>query len=128
MAWWKDRQAPLALLAAFCVLYSALPLGTAVEMGGDEGFELSKGALYSRGFVLYKEIWSDQPPLLSVLLGRAFAWFGPSALVARLLAAGFGLLLFGAFYWAVSQRCGRWCGILAVFFLAASPVRQGVKQ
>lgn len=80
-----------------------------------------KGFLCYKGFSLYTQIWNDQPPVSTILLSWAFMFFGPSVLVARLVAAGFGLLLFGAFYQLVRQRSGTWSALLAVFFLAASP-------
>jgi 4-amino-4-deoxy-L-arabinose transferase-like glycosyltransferase len=56
-----------------------------------------------------------------MLLRWVFATFGPSALAARLVAAGFGLVLFGAFYQLVRRRLDTCSALLAAFFLAASP-------
>ena len=109
------------VVVALLILYSQLPLGTALQFGGDEGYELITGFLMSKGFLLYKQIWNDQPPLLVLWLSWAFKIWGPSLLAARLLAAGFGLVLFGTFFQLVSQRAGRWSAFLAVFFLVASP-------
>lgn len=106
----------------FILLCTQLPLGTALEFSGDEGFELMKGFLCSKGFVLYKEIWSDQPPLYTLLLKWAFQTAGPSILVARLIAAGFGLLLFSVFFELVRRRSGQLAAAFATFFLVASPV------
>ena len=114
---WRLATVVVALL----ILYSQLPLGTALQFGGDEGYELITGFLMSKGFLLYKQIWNDQPPLLVLWLSWAFKIWGPSLLAARLLAAGFGLVLFGTFFQLVSQRAGRWSAFLAVFFLVASP-------
>ena len=111
----------LTVIAAILLLYSWLPLGTALEFGEDEGFELMKGFLCSQGFPLYTAIGNDQPPLFPKLLSAVFCKWGPTILVARLVAAGFGLVLFGAFYNAVSRRSGQWPAILATFFLAAAP-------
>jgi hypothetical protein len=118
---WKNLLVPVGLLAAVLLVYAALPLGTSIEMGGDEGFELMKPVLCNHGFSLYKQIWNDQPPLFSKLLAWSMNSFGTSAVVPRTLVAGFGLLLFAALYWAAAQRSGPWCGLLAAFFLAASP-------
>jgi hypothetical protein len=107
--------------AAVLFVYLLLPLGTAFEFGGDEGFELMKGFLCSKGYALYKDIWSDQPPAFTMLLSAAFKTWGPSILVARLIAAAFGTVLFAAFYRLVSQRSGLWAGFLGTFFLLASP-------
>ena len=110
------------IIVALLILYSQLPLGTAFQFGGDEGYELITGFLCSKGFLLYKQIWNDQPPLLVLWLSWAFKMWGPSLLVARLLAVGFGLVLFGTFFQLVNQRAGRWTAFLATFFLVASPI------
>jgi 4-amino-4-deoxy-L-arabinose transferase-like glycosyltransferase len=110
-----------AVVVAISLLYSLLPLGTALQFGGDEGYQLMTSFLMSKGFVLYKEIWSDQPPLFVLLLDWAFKLFGPSILAARLVAAGFGLLLFATLYQVVKGFLGPWQALLAMFFLLASP-------
>ena len=117
----KDIWGCLMVIVAVLILYSFLPLGSAIQFGGDEGYELMKGFLVSKGFKLYQAIWSDQPPVFSVLLGCAFKLWGPSMLTARLIAAGFGLLLFGTFFQLVYLRIGRRAAFLATFFLLASP-------
>jgi len=112
----------LGVLAALLLVYSFLPLGTALEFGGDEGFEVIKPFLCLKGFSLYKEIWNDQPPVFTVLLTWAFKIWGPTILVARLVAAGFGLGLFATFFLLVRQRSGLRSAMLASFLLLASPV------
>lgn len=111
----------LVVLGALIVLYACLPLGTALQFGGDEGYELMKGYLHSKGYPLYTQIWDDQPPVFTLILSQAFRWFGSAVLVPRLIAAGFGLIQFGAFYWLVERRSGRFAALLAVFFLLSSP-------
>lgn len=118
----KDTWGIAIVVACIALLYSLLPLGTALEFGGDEGYELMKGFLVSKGFKLYQPIWSDQPPIFSLLLGCAFKTWEPTILIARLVAAGFGLILFVVFFQLVDCRIGRWPAILATFFLIASPV------
>ena len=108
-------------MAMLALIYSRLPLGTALEIGGDEGYELMKGFLCSKGFAMYKDIWCDQPPLYPNLLGYAFQMFGPSILVARLVAVAFGMVMLAAFYQLVRQSTGAWAALLAGFFLLASP-------
>ena len=109
------------VIAATVLIFSLLPLGTALQIGGDEGYELMKGFLCSKGYVMYKDIWCDQPPLYPNLLGCAFRVFGPSLLVARLLAADFGMLLLVVFCQLVRQCASTWTAVVAVFFLLASP-------
>jgi len=109
------------VMAALLLIDSLLPLGTALQFGGDEGYELMTGFLMSKGYALYHPIWNDQPPVLVLLLAAAFRIWGPSILAARLIAAGFGLLLFTTFYQVTSQRLGQRAAWLATFFLLASP-------
>ena len=115
--WWPTITA-IAMLA---LIYSLLPLGTALELGGDEGYELTKGLLCSKGYVMYKDIWCDQPPVFPILLGQVFRAVGPSILAARLVAVGFALVLFGALYQLVRQRSGMAAALTAVFCLLTSP-------
>ena len=80
-----------------------------------------KGFLCSRGYTLYAQIWNDQPPVLTLLLSRAFRYFAPSLPVARLLVAAFGLLLYCSLFLIVRRRGNIWMAFLAVFFLVSSP-------
>jgi len=60
--WRKLRQlGPPAL--GFHRAAMPLPLRTAVKIGADEDFELSKATLRLHGYQLYTQIWDDQPPL-----------------------------------------------------------------
>ena len=118
----KEHWDVVVILIAVCLIDSVLPLGTALQFGGDEGYELMKGFLVSKGFKLYQQIWCDQTPLFPILLGAAFRAWGATFLVARLIAAGFGLLLFGTFFELVRQNAGRLAAFFATFLLIASPL------
>jgi hypothetical protein len=107
-----------AVLAAVCVL----PLGQAVELGADEGFELAKAFLRYQGFRLYSEIWSDQPPLLTECLNALFRAAGPSILAARILTVAFSVTLLLTLYDAVRGRSGRWAAWSAVVLLLSAPL------
>jgi 4-amino-4-deoxy-L-arabinose transferase-like glycosyltransferase len=112
----------LFVAVTILIIFSQLPLGTALQFGRDEGFEVIKPFLCLKGFSLYKDIWSDQPPILTVLLTWAFKAWGPTILVARLVAAGYALILFLAFFQLVCQRSDVWAALLATFLLLASPI------
>lgn len=118
----KEHWDVLVVLIAVCFIDSMLPLGTALQFGGDEGYELMKGFLVSKGFKLYQQIWCDQTPLFPMLLSWGFRIWGPTFLVARLIAAGFGLLLFGTFFQLVKQTAGRVAAFFATFLFIASPI------
>jgi hypothetical protein len=44
VTWLKNAWGLLLVLGACCLIFSLLPLGTAFEMGDNEGFEVIKGA------------------------------------------------------------------------------------
>jgi hypothetical protein len=116
--WLLDWLVPCAFALALCLV---VPLGTAFELGMDEGFEFMKGLLVSRGYPLYGEFWNDQPPLHTELLALLFRLFGPSALAGRLLSVGLATVLITALYQVARMRSGRAAGVMAVALLAASP-------
>ncbi len=101
---------------------SLLPLGHAIELGGDEGFEVTKAFLCHRGFHLYSEIWSDQPPLFTQILAALFGIVGPSILWARVLTLVFSAgLLFGLFD-LVGRKSGLVAAWSAVALLFSAPL------
>ena len=67
------------------LLYFLLPLGSAVQFGGDEGNMLMPDFLCSKGYALYKDVWNDQSPLHFALFAWVFRTFGPSIVSARLV-------------------------------------------
>jgi 4-amino-4-deoxy-L-arabinose transferase-like glycosyltransferase len=112
-----DWAVPLGFATGLCLL---APLRTALEFGGDEGYELMKAFLVSRGYPLYQEVWNDQPPLHTELLALLFRIFGTSAYVGRLMNVGFAAVLVGALYQMVRHRSGRVGGLVAVGLLVSS--------
>jgi len=99
-----------------------LRLQDAVELGGDEGFELVKAFLCNRGYHLYTEIWSDQPSLYTQILSALFAVTGNSVFFARLLSLIFSFGLLSAVFDLVRHGSGpvaAWC---AAVILATSPI------
>jgi 4-amino-4-deoxy-L-arabinose transferase-like glycosyltransferase len=103
------------------LLIIAVPIRSAFLIGGDEGYELMKSVLSSKGYRLYLDIWNDQPPLHTLLLSGLFRVFGPSALVGRLLTVGFGIVLVSAFFHMVRWKSGKFAAWTATFILATSP-------
>jgi hypothetical protein len=51
----------------------------------DEGLNAVKAQLLLAGKPLYREIWSDQPPLFTLLLVASFKVWGQSVLAGRAL-------------------------------------------
>lgn len=94
---------PLLFVA---LLLSMVPIGLPFEFDTDEGINLMKALLYSKGFSLYTQIWSDQPPLLTVALHHWFVLFGQTILAGRLLVLLFSMLLVWSFYQVLRQLTG----------------------
>src|SRR5205809_6790885 len=94
------------LLAGFLLLQCFLPLGSAIKIGPDEDFELSKPILCLHGYHLYTEVWNDQPPLYTFLITQVLKHISRSVAGPRLLTVGFAVLLLGAFYLLVYRAHG----------------------
>jgi hypothetical protein len=113
----------LSTLAGLLVLVGtcARSIASAVEIGPDEHYEVMKALLWARGYSMYEQVWNDQPPVLTVLLGLAFKLFGPTIGVARAVASIFGIgLMLGCWFWA-SRQCGIIAGYLSVAYLLVAP-------
>ncbi len=107
----------LATIGLICVVVSnSETLNSALAINGDEGFEVTKAALWMNGFQLYDQVWNNQPPLHTVLLGLCFRFFGCTIGVSRGLAMCFGLLLVAGCFVLIKQRFG----MIAAYATAAS--------
>lgn len=111
----------LLLLAGFLLLQSMLPLASAIKIGADEDFALSKALLSLNGYRMYSDFWNDQPPLHTFLLKSIFQHISYSVLAARLLTVAFSLLLLSALFVLVLRINGLATAALAVALLIASP-------
>ena len=80
--WQAGLLLPLAFIAFILLM---VPFGVVFDYNLDEGFELMRAYLQNQDLLLYRDIWSDQPPLFSQLL-RSWLWLlGNSIFYARLL-------------------------------------------
>jgi hypothetical protein len=111
----------LALGLVALVMAIAEPVGTAIQIGPDEHYEVIKGLLCAKGFLLYRQVWNDQPPLHTVLLGLCFKSFGGTISVARALAVAFGLSLLTACGVLVARRSGVLAALLVTTCLFTAP-------
>ncbi len=102
------------------ILFFAVPLQTALELSGDEGYELMKALLVSRDYPLYLSVWSDQPPVFTELLALLFRVFGASAFVGRLLILCFAMTLVWMLWKLVSNSFGLAAGLIATALLVSS--------
>ena len=89
----KAVLALLMLLAGFIVFQGFLPLGIAVQIGADEGFELAKATLLMHGHGLYTEAWNDQPPLHTFLVVQVLKHGSPGVLWLIVSLLGWNLSL-----------------------------------
>ena len=72
----------LALLVLAGAALALTHLG-GLRWDSDEGINVSKAWLLADGFGLYREVWADQPPGYTWLLGQVFRVLGPSLTAAR---------------------------------------------
>jgi hypothetical protein len=115
-----DRSG-LLIPAVFLVLMAWLaPISNPAEFDTDEGVNLMKALLVSRGHALYTEIWSDQPPGLTLLLAETIRIFGASVDVARVLVLLFSALLIWSFFQTVRISTSRVAALLGVLLLLFS--------
>jgi 4-amino-4-deoxy-L-arabinose transferase-like glycosyltransferase len=93
------RFGPALALISFLLSILILGLGThPFEYDTDEGLNLIKAMLVGRGYSLYSQIWSDQPPVFTYLLAWWFKLTGPSVTAGRVLVLGFSCLLLISLY------------------------------
>jgi Dolichyl-phosphate-mannose-protein mannosyltransferase len=104
----------------FIVTLGLMPVRKNFAFDTDEGQELIKAMLYSQGFALYDPIWSDQPPLLTILLSSWFKIFGQSVFSARLLILCFATILVWSFFKTLQIGLGNAPALMGTFLLALS--------
>jgi len=73
---------PLFFVAAMCVWF---PFRFRFQLDPDEGVNAIKAFLVLRGFRLYSDVWSDQPPAFTFMLAGLFRLMAPKVIVGRLL-------------------------------------------
>ena len=76
------------------------------EYNVDEGIDLMVTSLVLKGFLLYEEIWNEQPPLFYLMLAHWFKFFGLSVFYARVFILFFSLALLWAFYKTIEIEWG----------------------
>jgi hypothetical protein len=81
---------PLSLSVAFIlVIILFFPFRYRFEFDHDEGVNLIKAMMTLRGYSLYSDIWSDQPPIFNTFLTSWLRLFGMNVNAGRLLVLGF---------------------------------------
>ena len=87
------QAVPVGLVVVFALtVLLFFPFRFVFELDPDEGIQLMKALLHAGGKSLYSQIYSDQPPLFTVLLSGLVHVFGAKVLPARLAVLGFSLV------------------------------------
>ncbi len=98
------------LFITFMVLF--FPFRYRFEFNPDEGINAIKAMMNIKGYQLYSEIWSDQPPIFTMLLTLCFRVLGLSIPIGR----GLELLFSAAILWLGIQYLRQfWGNIHAIF-------------
>ncbi len=114
------------LLAAF--VFWQWPMVRQFAWKYDEGLELIKSDLLLQGHQLYREIWSDQPPLFTLVEAGGFVLFGHSVTVGRALVLACGLIGAAALGLLARRLAGRCAALAAVALLLALPHFQSLAR
>jgi len=109
------------LIATMCGLQSSIPLRTAVKIGADEDWELSKAVLALNGFRFYTEVWNDQPLLHTSIITNVLKHLSPSVLSARLVTSAFSIVLLTGVFFIALRVGGLLVAGLASALLMVSP-------
>lgn len=103
-------------------IFLIVSLKHSFEYDTDEGINLMKSWLFIKGFPLYAPIWSDQPPLFTVILSFWLKLFGLSVYHARILMLIFSSMLLWAFYQTIKMVSGRISAFVAIVLLLTSAI------
>ncbi len=112
----------VVFLASLTALAHQIPVHTAHEMDVDEGINLMKAHLVTRDFGLFDTIWSDQPPLFTVLLSGWFQIAGESVASGRVLVMISSACLLASLFSILSLTRRLFAGSIAVAFLFLSSI------
>ena len=121
----RRQLEPVVPAVLFLLILAAIgPWWSVYEFSADEGLNLMKAALFAEGHSLYDEIWSDQPPVLTVILSLVHTAFDGSVAAGRVtILATAGLLIWSLFR-IVRRTEGRAAAWFAVIVLGSSSLFQ----
>jgi hypothetical protein len=111
----------LSLLLLFLTIQFFLPLRTAVKIGADEDYELSKVTLSLNGYRFYTQIWNDQPLLHTFIVTKIVKNLSPSVLAARLVTSVFSAVLLASVFLMGLRVSGLFVAALTTVLVIASP-------
>ncbi|WP_187971811.1 pectate lyase [Aquibium microcysteis] len=106
-----------ALLAGVLALLG--PWWAVYDLHVDEGFNLAKAAAVAEGHALYREVWNDQPPLLTYVLSAVHRLVPHSVAAARIVVLLFSLVLVTSLFRVVLRAEGRFAAWTAALLLTS---------
>lgn len=117
----RNTVLPQIALAALLVGLLGLlgPWWAAYDLHVDEGFNLAKAAAVTEGHALYREVWNDQPPLLTYILSAVHGLLPHSVAAARIVILLFSIVLVTSLFRVVLRAEGRFAAWTAVLLLAS---------
>lgn len=105
----------IALMWLLLTQVAIWTMPTTARLDRDEGYNLIKASLVSRGYQLYSDVWSDQPPLFTYMMAATDRWVGSLDDADRALISIHSTILISAVGY-VAMRLGGYAsaGVLAV--------------
>lgn len=107
------------VFALLVVLF--FPFRYRIEFDTDEGINAIKAMMVLRGYPLYSEVWSDQPPLFTFLLASWFRVFGLRLTAGRALVLLFSMGLIAAGTGYLRKTWGWLAGACGAVILVVLP-------
>lgn len=104
-------------LAYFVLMFFFYPFREVFEFGRDEGINLTKVLLLDRGYHLYSDVWSDQPPLLQYAIKSWLRVVGWDVNNARILQLAFASSIIFATHDILRLTRGHLAALTAILLL-----------
>jgi hypothetical protein len=86
-------------LAYGALMLQFFPYWQDIWISFDEGYNLMKAMMVVKGYAMYSQIWSDQPPLLTYLLAELYRINGYGVYASRILILAFSCVI----VWSIAQ-------------------------
>ncbi len=91
------------------------------QADSDEGINLIKAMLVEDGYPLFSQVWSDQPPVFTLVLAQVFKQAQNDLLAARTLVLLSASLLVGCLAYCVQNIWSHWHALTVVLLLPLLP-------
>lgn len=118
---WNNIFQVVIPLVYFGVMFYYFPFRDRFEFDTDEGINAMKALLFAKGYPLYTEIWSDQPPIFTFILSAWFRVFGFDINVGRVLVLIISSTMIYALYQNLRITWGSIHAISGVMLLILLP-------